>query len=449
MLTGLHIDTDKAEYSRLELARSVVRARVLPTPATGLTSEPVVVSLQKRGVTIWSAPVTFSGDCSKGKIVEIDLKAIKDAAGDSHINRGDYTVTATQNAVEATASIRVSLITAQEMRRAYCQGLHLVAGTKLAPKRQPSVVTGVTIVDVSKGHKAGVVGLAYDASDKTLCWGEGVPIEIGDSENEILIDKRGNWVEVDIDPFELPELDAAEGILLADDSLTDEFIRQEIEKATQEVEMRLKVFLEPTRIATEPYFSTPEQGEYFDYEASPVYYQPRDYNLRAGAWQLNLPYHQITNVREVAGFIGNTKAMTISGGAVTANRKSGLLTVMPYNSQYSFLYAFNATVNFWGIRDFIPDFWRYKATAGIQESTPGDVLKAVAMTAAIAVLTTAEQAYRAGITSESTSKDGVSHSRSFNAKGIYDTTIQEYKEWLKTTMPKLQGQYRGISCVVM
>lgn len=448
-LTSLQIDTDKAEYSRLEASRSVVRARVIPSPATDLASEAVVVSLYKKGVPIASVPVVFDGDCEKGTVVSFDLTSIKDANGDTHISRGTYTVEAAQDDVTASKQFSVALITAAEMRKSYCQGLHLVSGMKLAPKRQPSVVTGVTITDVSKGHRAGVYSLAYNATDKTLTWAGGVAIEIEGSENEILLDAKNNFIEVDIDPFTLPEEDAAEGILLYDEAIDNDFIQREIEKATQEVEMVLKVFLEPTRIATEPYFSNPEQGEYFDTEAAPVYYKPKDFNLRAGAWQLDLPFHQITNISEVSGYLGNTRSMTVNNGAITANRKTGTLSILPFNNQYSFLYTFYATMNFWGIREYIPDFWRYKGTAGIQEDTPGDILKAVGKTAAISILQIAEQCYRSGITSESISKDGVSHSKSYNAKGIYDSTIQEYKDWLKSNMPKLRNQYRGIPCVVM
>jgi hypothetical protein len=450
MLTSLKIDTDKAEYSRLESLRSVVRVRVLPTPATGLVGEAVVVSLVKKGVTIWSTPVVFSGDASKGVVVPIDLTDIKDDNGDTHISRGIYTVEATQGNVSATKDFSVALITAAEMRKSYCQGLHLVAGYKLAAKRQPSLVTGVTITDVSKGTRAGVKALSYDVSAKTLTWDNGPAITIEDAENAILIDAKGsNWIEVDIDPFGLPDADAAEGILLAEESLDDEFIRREIEKATQEAEVRLKVNLEPTRIATEPYFSNPEQGEYFDYKAAPVMYQARDFNTRGVTWQMQLPYHQVAKISKVEGFMGNTLALTITAGAITVNRKSGLLNILPYNSQYSYLYTFFAQLNFWGYREFIPDFWRYKGTIGVEENTPGDILKVVGLLAAVSILTTAEQAYRAGTTSESTSKDGVSHSRSYNAKGIYDTTIQEYKEWTDKNVPKLRNQYRGIPCVVM
>lgn len=449
-LTGIEIRLDRPEYSRLETNRSVVRARIIPTPATGLVSETVDIQLYKHGVAIYSTTTIFNGDAAKGNVVDIDLKNIKDADGITHITRGKYTIKATQASVSSAATVTVALITAAEMRRTYCQGLHLIAGSKLAPKKQPTAVTGVWISNVSKATKAGLMALEYNATAKTLTWGGGAAITItDDSSSEILLDTKGGYIEVDIDYYNLPAANASEAILIDQEDLTDDFLHREIEKATQEIELALKTYLEPTRVATEPYFSAPADGEYFDEESEAVAYYEKDFNLRGMSWQLNLPLHQVSKVDGIAGFIGNTQALTVSNGALSVVRKSGIVNVLPYNSQFAFYYQFLMQISFWGPREFIPAFWRYKAVAGIHEMTPGEVLKMVGYTAAIAILTTAEQSYRAGVSSESISKDGVSRSLSYNAKGIYDSTIQEYKEWLKTNIPKYRNFYRGIPMVTV
>lgn len=449
-LTGIAIYLDRPEYSRLETNRSVVKARIIPTPATDLVSEVVTVSLVKKGVPIYQTDVTFDGDAPKGQVVEIDLKNIKDSDGVTHINRGTYTVQATQGLVTASATTKVALITATEMRRTYCQGLHLIAGSKLAPKKQPSAVTGVWISNVSKATKAGLQALEYNATAGTLTWGGGTAITLDDATgSEILLDAKGGYIEVDIDHFNLPATNASEAILIDHEDLTDDFLHREIEKATQEVELALKVFIEPTRLATEPYYSAPEEGEYFDCAAETLAYYEKDFNMRGKTWQLNLPYHQVSKMEGLVGFIGNNKAFELHSGAISVTRKSGIANVLPYNSQYSVFYNFFLQINFWGQREFIPNFWRYKLVAGVEESTPGEILKMVGYTAAISILTTAEQAYRAGVSSESISKDGVSRSQSYNAKGIYDSTIQEYKEWLKTNTPKFRNLYRGVPMVTL
>lgn len=449
-LQEIAIYLDRPEYSRFEATRSVVRARIVPTPSTGLVAEQVAVSLLKKGVPVFQTTITLDGDMPKGKVVEIDLKGIKDANGVTHINRGEYTVYADQEMISASADFKVSMITAAAMRQTYCQGLNLTAGSKLAPKKQPSVVTGVQIVNVSEATRAGLKALVYDATANTLTWGDGATIELDiSSSNEILLDSRGGYVEVEIDHFNLPDADASEAILIDVESITDEFLQREIEQATQEVELDLKLFLEPTRVATEPYYSNPEQGEYFDAPAEPLAYYEKDFNMRGMSWQLNLPHHQVHSVDGLVGYIGNTKALSIANGAMSVVKKSGILNILPYNSHYSFYYTFMLQISFWGPREFIPGFWRYKAVAGIDESQPGEIMKMVGFKAAISVLTTAGQAHRTGVNSESISKDGVSRSTSYNAKGIYDSAIQEYKDWLKINVPKYRNIYRGIPMVTL
>lgn len=449
-LSSIEVHLNKTEYSRYESGRSIVKARVIPTPSASLTSESVVIAIEKKGIPIATKTIVFTGNYPKGSVIEFDLNQINDADGTSHINRGEYTVTATQNTVIGSDSFKVAIITSDEMRRTYCQGLHLVSGLKVAPKKQPIIVTGVKITSVAKDTKRGIVSLVFDKTAMTLQWGGGVPILITEeNETEILPDSKGRYIEVEIDYYSLPDSSVAEGILLDAEELTNEFIQAEIEKATQESEAMLKIMLEPTRMATEPYYSNPKQGEYFDALASPQSFYEKDFNMRGMGWHISLPYHQVSKVTELAGYIGNTKALEISSGAVSVNRKTGVADILPYNSQYAMYWTFFLGINFWGVREFIADFWRYKAVIGINEKIPAEVIKVVGYIAAISILTTAEQAYRAGITSESISKDGVSRSISYNARGIYDTTIQEYKEWIKLNVPKFRNLYRGIPCVVI
>jgi hypothetical protein len=450
MLTGISIHLPTGEYSRYEATRSVVKARIIPVPTTELVAEHVVVALEKKGVVIATRTVTFQGSLPKGIVVDFDLTTIIDADGTSHINRGDYQVTATQGDITASAPFKATIITADEMRKTYCQGLHLVAGAKLAPKRQPSVVTGVTITNVAKGTRKGVLSLAWDASAKTLTWGGGVAIPIDeDSEDAILLDTKGTYLEVDIDYYSLPTDNAAEGILLDAEEMNNDFLSSEIEKATQEVESLLKIMLEPTRVATEPFYSNPEAGEYYDMKASPRCFYEKDFNNRGLGWHLDMPYHQVGKVCNLTGYIGNTMCLQLKDGATTVNRKSGVVDVLPYNSAYAMYWTFFLGINFWGRREYIADFWRYTAVIGLDEKPPAEIIKMVGYTAAISILTTAEQAYRAGMTSESNSKDGVSHSSSYNAKGVYDTAIQQYKDWNKEKAPEFKRLFRGLSCVVI
>lgn len=455
MLTAVAIRTDRFEYSRHEATRATIRARVLPTPATGLVAEEVTVSLKRKwGQVLASKVVTFDGDAPKGQTVEFDLRTVRDASGIPVCVRGDYTLEAEQSGgPQGQAAIRVALITADEMRSSYCRGATMYSSEILRPVKQPVLVTGVRIANVSEKVKAGAYPLSYTAATGVLSWGGGPAAVLDQSvATEILLDTRGGYVEVEIDHFELPGSDAAETIVLDKERMSDEAVRAEIDKAVDTVENAiLRVFLEPMRVATEPYYSVPADGQWYDRRVPSLAYYNDDFNMRALAWHLNLPLSQLIRVDKVQGFMGNTAALEIGAGALAVNREAGLLDVLPYNNQYSYLWTWFVNQRFWGIRDYIADFWRYSGVAGIEE-LPGDVLKLIGYTAAVTLLTIAGQAYRGGFSSESTSKDGVSRSVSYTASatfGIYSATISEYREWLKANETRLSRLYRGVQMVTL
>lgn len=451
-LTSLKLLTDRSEYSRFEPSRSKVRVRILPTPAVDLVNEAVTVSLRRGGLLIQQQDITLNGSYPKGQIVEFDLTAIKDEDGLPLCIRGNYNIEAKQGTVSAGSSFRVSIITVEEMKKGYCFGAPLYSSDTPAPKKQPGAVTGVTIRSVSEKTKFGIYNLVYGKTAATLKWGEGVAVTLStDSREEILVDSKGNYIEVDIDHYELPGNDAAEAIVIDREIMKDEVIQNEIDKAVSEAENDiLKVFMEPVRVATEPYFSAPEEGKWYDRKVEPLAYYQGDFNMNGLAWHLSLPLHQLIKVEKLAGYMGNTQALDIGSGALTVNRKAGTVDVLPYNSEYTFLYVVFSPFNFWGMREFIAGFWRYAGKAGIDPE--GDILKLIGYTAAVTVLTMAGQGYRGGFSSESTSKDGVSRSVSYTASasyGIYSATIDEYKDWLKHNSKVIAKKYRGISMVTL
>ena len=459
-MTGLTLKTNRSEYSRLEPARSSIQVRMLPAPATGLDVTVLLALRKKGGPVIDTVETKLTGDLPKGQIARFDTTAIKDADGIPLCTRGDYQIEAYSPAADyaagnppmaVSAAIRIALITVEEMRKGYCFGTPLYASDTPGPKRQPVVVTGVRITRLSEDTRKGVAPLAYTAGDNTLSWNGGPPVPIG-SDREILPDGFGGYAEVEIDEFNLPAGDASEGIVVDKEDMADDFIRAEIDKAIDSIESStLKVYVEPTRIATEPYYSNPEPGEWYDKLAVPVMFTRRDFNRNGMTWHLDIPVAQLLKIDKIAGYMGNTKALTIQQGAFSVNRKAGMLDVLPYNSQYSYLFTFFQQLQFWGAREFIAGFWRYTGVAGLTE-TPGDVLKLIGYTAATTILTVAGQAYKGGFSSESVSKDGVSRSASYTASatyGIYSATITEYKDWIKTNARRIRDQYRGIQMMVL
>ena len=455
MLTSLSLFTDRSEYSRFETTRAVIRVRVVPNPAAGLSDETVTVTLKRKtGEVVTSQVITLTGDAPKGQIVEIDLREVKDENGIPLCIRGDYEVEASQDGgPSASVSVRVALITVEAVRTTYCRGVTLYSSEILRPVKQPVLVTGVTITNASKSVKDKSYILSYDKDAGTLSWAGGAAVTLDASvTTEILPDTVGGYVEVSIDHFELPDATVDETIFIDNEKMTDDAIRDLLEQAIAETENDiLKVYLEPMRIATEPYYSAPKDGQYFDKKVDTLAFYSHDYNLQALAWHLNLPVSQLLRVDRIQGFMGNTAALEINNGAFAINRASGTVDVLPFNNQYSYLWTWFVNQRFWGVRSYIADFWRYQGMAGL-EVCPPDVLKLVGYVCAVTILTIAGQAYRGGYSSEATSKDGVSRSVSYTASaiyGIYSATITEYKEWLKKNQSRIGRMYRGIQMVVL
>ena len=453
MITALQVITNRDEYSRFESGRSVVKARVIPTPATA-PDETVTLNLcRKSGHVLATRTVTFgTGEYPKGTVVEFDLPAIADAAGIPTVVSGDYYLEAeTATVTSPRQSFTVSLITVDEMRRSYCKGLPMKAGEVLAAKRQPRAVTGITITGVSDNSFPGLYPLIFNQTDGTLQWGGGLAVELDPSvTDEILPAEDGSYIEVTIDHFDLPAADASETIIIDQEEIPDETIRGEIRKAAKEIEHRyIRSFLEPMRIATDPYFASPAANEYFDAKAqSAAFYRGEIFNWQAKTWHISLPYQYVHQVSEITGWFGDAQSLSITSGVPKLNVKQGTIDILPKNSEYSYIISFFAQLDMWGIREYIADFWRYKAVSGLL-TIEADVLKAIGYEAAIPLLTIAGQAYRGGRASESISKDGVSRSASYGNGSVYGASITEYKDWLDKNRQSIGSRYRGMMTVTL
>lgn len=459
MLDALTVRLDREEYSRFEPGRDTIRATVFPSPSSPAQEESVTVRLFRGPVEVASRVLNFSAAAHpKGMTASFDLNGLVDPHGIPLATRGTYRVEASQDGgPTAETACLVSLMTVEQVRSVYCQGAALLSSEVLKPRRQPVLVTGVSIQEVSELVRPGIHALTYAAGPvPTLSFSTGDLVSLDPAVGEeFLPDPRGGYVRVRIDHENLPGASVSEGILLDKERMTDEVIRAHVIQAVADVESSLlHVFVEPQRIATEPWFSAPEPGEWFDRRGDPLAFIPEDFNAKALAWHLNLPVRQLQRVDRVEGWMGNTRVLEVASGAYASVKKTGTLDILPYSSQYAYLYHFFTHMNFWGVRQYVANFWRWKGVAGIHEppEAMADVLKLIGFTASIPILTVAGQAYRGGFASESVSKDGVSQSRSYTASatyGIYSATINSYKEWIKENGRRIAQKYRGIPMVVL
>jgi hypothetical protein len=339
------------------------------------------------------------------------------------------------------------------MRKGYCFGADLYAADVLMVMQQPSNITGVTVERISRGVRKGLKSLIYNKTAGTLSYDGGPESNLDPNiEQEFLPDQNGEYIEVKIDHFLLPDADKSDSLVIDQERMSDDFIRGEISKAVAEVEnIDLKIFIEPHRVATEPFYSDPEAGEYFDDLGVPANYYTVDFNRKGKSWHLSLPLQALISVSAVEGYLDKQKALVLKNGAFETNERMGTLDVIPYGLEYAYLYTFFVQINFWGMREYIENFWRYKAIAGLRK-TPEDILKLIGFRAAISILTVAGQAYRAGYASESTSKDGVTQSVTYTSSatyGIYSATIGEHKSWIKLNLNRIKKAHRGFTMTVI
>lgn len=445
----LQIYPDREEYSRFEPSRKVIKVRVVPTPSTGLNEQVKVALCRHDGAELASQTIAFLGDYPKGAFASFDTSEISDADGYPVCIRGNYSVIASVGNVITSKVVKISLITVDGMKESYCAGIPLNFRDMMTVKKQPSLVTGIRVDRISQGTPAGLHLLKYEKSTSTLQFNKGAKVEIGSGvTQEVLPDERSNYLEVTIDSFEIPDNDAAEMLLIDREALDDATIRSEIEKATTEVERIIGTFLEPIRMATEPFYRNPEQAEWFDKEATAgTFYRREVFPEVAKAWHINLPYTHVQKVYHLEGRFGNQKSMSIENGIYKINHKQGVMDVLPNNAQFAYIVNFFSQLDFWGVREYIADFWRYKALIGLVD-LEAELLKAVGYIAAIPLLVIAGQAARGGLSSESISKDGVSRSTSVS-QGLYGDTIREMQAWIDKNRAGLAQRYRGFNMTVL
>lgn len=454
-LEALSLLLDRSEYSRFEPSRARVGVRVVASGTTAAET-PLTYRLLRGAVEVATGDAVLAAGSPPAPIlVEIDLAVLVDADGIPKATAGVYAVEVTAGGLtETTTDFLVSLVTVDQMRSAYCRGATLYSNDVLLPVRQPSRVTGVTVTATEGVRPKTVKNLTYTVSEgtRTLQWGAGPAVTLTEGlTQEILLDTDRSYLEVTVDWYALPAESAAEALLIDKERMTDDAIRVHLRQAVAEVEGLLKCFIEPQRCATQPYFSAPEAGEWFDREVEPTAYYKSDFNDLGIAWHLQLGQPNLLKVDAVEGHLGDTKVLTVESGSYQINRKAGTVDILPHHSQYAYLWHFFNQRYYWGIRDYVAGFWRWKGKAGIPV-VDDDVLKLVGFTGAISVLTVAGQAYRAGFASESISKDGVTQSRSYTASavyGIYSATIDQCEKWIKEHRDRIVQRHAGVRMVVL
>lgn len=175
--TSIVVEVDSAEYSRYEEGKKVITATVTVTGGALYVDEEVLVDLVKarrsRDAVVATSTLTFSGpQNTQQAVVTFDLPDIVDQDLISLVRHGKYFVRATslsdEDILGESEDFDISIVSVDKLKKDFLFGIDLKATELKEPKFQPSQITGVSIVEVSKGHPAGFFNLTYNYAEDVV-----------------------------------------------------------------------------------------------------------------------------------------------------------------------------------------------------------------------------------------------------------------------------------------
>ena len=475
-ITAMSLSTDANEYSRYEENRQTI---IVSAAFTGTATAGESFTVKVKKIASASYPdeyctvmkktiVITSGIASLKKFTVSFTIGIDDLDKDS-INRtisGKYRISVENTADntqywEMPKRITVSLITAKKIKESWLFGVSLKAKEILAPKFQPRIITGLNIDEISYGIIPGVklFTLKYLNPNWSLDWSDDDPIIIEPNTNMqyIMTDQTTiNYMLVTVNSDLLPTSDKTENILVTESMMNDEMIQERIRNSIRTVESKLGFPIEPyvyTTLPATPGYDNDHMGQmkqqpYWDRIGRPV-----DYRVSAGQannWPgFRFPQQWCLKIHRLVGYFGVNKLVEVDGDWYnnTVDRISSFVTLVPsIKSVVSWTVFANPMMSPFYMQMDLPSFWNYTATFGLPDLEQNDravVLELVARVATSAILTEAGRAYQGGVGGESTSRDGLSNSLSYNPGGPYATTIQAHEQWIQMEVPRIKSKLGG------
>lgn len=470
------VDLDREEYSQYERDKDTVFVSVFGTPATPLVGDSITIELRKarrnRDVIVAAQLFTFDGVFSTFDTTGVEVKFfLPDLRSNPDLIRlmkeGEYFInvydTATGLIIKESEDFDVSIVTVDRLKRDFLFGLDLQAAEVRTWKLPPRLITGVTIVEVSRNHAMAMFPFNYRTDGdvgglRTLSWAEGEEIQVSSTSRGryILPGRIGQeYIIVDVNPRALAATSHSEMMLIEEDQLDDETLRRYLRKAKDHLEhTSLQVFLEPTRCVTD---IDPTQVTFSQQNLSPIVLdadfdevtQPVTYYPPVAAEWINIqmPMYHVLRFDSMFGAVANTRVVDINLEWIEIGEKGGFVQLVPFNQEVAFDFIGLVYVEALRGATEIPSFWRYNLIAGLRDM-PGELQEYLGREAAIPILTAAGQAFRSGFSSQSISRDGVSESVSYTASaiyGIYSASIEDHRRWIKDNIKILRNTYRGPS----
>jgi hypothetical protein len=455
VISTISVDLSSEEYCKYDPLLSVFNAAVTTDGTSGDTLTWTISRLDGFG-TIATGNIILSGPNTS---IVVDLRGVLDPDGINWITAGSYNLNVAGGTANVDVTFLVSLIPVEEFKRRWIFGLSLEASDILAPVVPLRIITGVTYEDSSQTMPPGAYTLLFTpGSPATLSLDGGTSAAIFPTgiQHVVLVESCNSaWVKFRVDPARLPVGVTSEVLVLDRAKMDDESLREFITAAAHWVESYLQIGIEP-RVSMTPLLWNLNNRPFVDSLTQAVSWQ-RPY--QTDTWlSFHLPVRRLLKVYKLQGYFNSSLSVDIpvdmwethdeySGMVVFIPRSGGALVAWQSVQATFFQFMF--------ARDVVQEFWNYDVAHGLRsldipENAP--IIEAVARKAAIDVLLQAGSALKAGISSESVSRDGVSESTSYTQSamyGIYSHVTIPYQDWLDSNLPMLKRRLGGVSFVTL
>jgi hypothetical protein len=463
--TSISVSLDLDEYCKFEADRRTMTISWSASGGGNMSGQVLLVELRKarrdRSGIAYSTTVTISGtaDPASGTL-SINLK--EDAVDSEYINtirRGFYFVRVSSEAAPAvygdSPDTPISIMTPAFLQQQFLFGLPLEAREQKMVKFQPVNVTGVEILEASQTHPVGFFPLTYIYSStplRQISWNAGPVVSISAPGRYLLkYDCNGtDYIVIQVRSLTaLPTSGRTDELCMGHAKITEAMMRRWIEQACDwlENDKIAGVFLEPTRILTDPVLPGNVLPDW-DFLVSPVTFYP----ATSYKWiELMLPWMSLLRFNQLWGQIANTRVIDAALEWAEISEKNGLVQLVPFSAAGAFQYTGLVWVEALQGPTELPNFWHYDAIAGLRDVDP-ILIEIIGKKAGMDALTQAAHAYRGPFSSQSISRDGVSESVSYTASaiyGFYAATIEDYNKFLNREIKQIKGRYRGLNVVVM
>lgn len=460
-LSNLNLYMNREDFSRYESAARIIKARVTFTPDDGTEAGEVLTGRLYRGnFLISETQVTLAGAHPKGYVFTFDLEEMtitpKTGFVFSNARFGEYHVEVenTGGSTAVSPKFWVLPVTADHLKQTRLFGMTLEAAEILWPVENPVNVTGVTVRVVSAFMAKGPHTLKYTSSTKTLQIGNahdpdgdlGDAVTITPNQRiyvlqDSTIVSGEEYIIVDVDYFELPDDDQVDTLFIDSKRLPDDYVRFFIREAYGGVTRDLQIPLDPTWVTT----------DWADEEEWHIHYDPVAFErTREGSRFLAIetPVSRMLYLASLMGKLNDGNVIQMTDDWTVEYYRTGLIRMVPQTG--AALQWLSQGIGLWWINSYgsVPAFWHFRALQGLphlrEEFSPA--LEAIMKSASLEIMVKAGSAYKAGFSSESVGRDGISASQSYTASatfGIYSADQEEYKKWRDEVWKKFKNSIRG------